>query len=107
MDVQVQSASQDGSGGTLLSWTTVATAIACQIDPQGGGIDGRFGGDMLSRRVMIFTEYSGIQNGYRLVLQSGTTNYYRVTGGNQDVPVVPGPIPVYYQWTAERVQEQG
>jgi hypothetical protein len=97
-----QTTSYDAAGGTILGLESIATNQACQLDASGGGLSARFGGDGQTSRVRLITEYSAIQNGDVVALQSGSQNYYRIEGGDDPMLATSGIIPTTYYWDVER-----
>lgn len=92
----------DAAGGTLQAKVSIATNISCQVDSTGGSSEERFGGDGMTQRARVITEYSAIQNGDVLAIQTGTQNYYKVLGGDQPMIATSGVIPTTYYWDVER-----
>ena len=104
MTVEEPIYSKDAEQGTVTTWNSVATGVLAQIDPSGGSVTDRFGGDGLTDRATVMTPSSVVQNGYRLTLydMNGTSlGRFRVMGQTATY-AVPSTIPEFYTWQCEQ-----
>lgn len=78
MDVERQTASRDSSGGSVRTWNTVYTGIACHVTELNASQRMSFAMLRIEASHAAITEQAGIENGDRLRLSDGVL--VRVTG---------------------------